>query len=97
MVDCWIKQPGYPIVNVTRNYQTGFVKITRINPINKSNCAWSIPLNYVLESKPNFSLNNSMFWLHDNEMTSYPAGLSSNEWIILNIQQLGRYKSIEFF
>ncbi|XP_074101256.1 aminopeptidase N-like [Cotesia typhae] len=92
MVDCWTKQPGYPIINVTRNYQTGFVKITRINPINKSNCAWNIPLNYVIESKPDFSLNNYMFWLHDNEMTSYPVGLGSNEWIIFNIQQLGYYR-----
>ncbi|XP_044587078.1 thyrotropin-releasing hormone-degrading ectoenzyme-like [Cotesia glomerata] len=91
-VDCWIKQPGYPIINVTRNYHTGSVKITRVNSINKSNCAWIIPLNFAIQSKSDFSLNNFMLLMHDDEMTFYPPDLGSNEWIILNIQQLGYYR-----
>ncbi|XP_008551763.3 thyrotropin-releasing hormone-degrading ectoenzyme-like [Microplitis demolitor] len=93
IIDCWVQQPGYPIINITRNYDTGFLRITQKNVLkNFDNSTWIIPLNYAIKSNPKLPLQDSLFWITDKETTVFLTELKSDDWIIFNVQQFGHYR-----
>ncbi|XP_057331891.1 leucyl-cystinyl aminopeptidase-like [Microplitis mediator] len=91
-MDPWLEQEGAPVVNVTRNYETGETKVTQKNVRDvDSNIKWKIPINYATESNPDFSSTVPIMWINRDEETITLPDISKDDWIILNIQQRGYY------
>lgn len=96
----WELQAGYPVINITFG---GFARgvftirqerfLTKQNSISDTN-TWYIPLNYVIESNPNFE-NTSFTDYFDsgNTMTlDAPFQHNASQWYIFNVQQFGYYR-----
>ncbi|XP_043288508.1 aminopeptidase N-like [Venturia canescens] len=93
----WIKQPGYPVLTVTRDYKTGNADISQKRFLTESRGArkekWFVPINVVSGQEPaSFSDTNPTHWLRDDEEALKLSGLDANNWIILNSQQTGYYR-----
>lgn len=87
----WINQRGFPILNVTRDYNTGLVTITQSNVLaNRKNITWSIPINYATQSNPDFSSTVPVTWIKQNKKSITLSGVNPDDWIILNVQQRGK-------
>lgn len=86
----WVEQQGYPIVNVTRNYETGKVFITQEGNLqgHKSN-RWWIPINFATKSNANFDVVSPTHWLKPGDENIVIDGVDKDDWIIVNIQQSG--------
>ncbi|KYM93558.1 Aminopeptidase N [Cyphomyrmex costatus] len=95
VMDTWINQERYPVVNVMRNYETGEVTLSqrcfRAREMGECiNSTWWIPVTYATESNPDFSNAVPKFWLRPNQNVSFKS--DPNDWIILNVQQTGYYR-----
>jgi len=93
VMDTWINQTGYPLVKVTRNYETGETVIsqtpyrkTDTDEANKVHKTWWIPVTYTTQTKLDFS-NTSIYWLTDSNTLNFE--LDANDWVIVNLQQMG--------
>jgi len=100
VMDTWINQKRYPVVNVVKNYETGEVTISqecfRGQEVDKCiNMTWWIPVTFATQSNPNFSNTVPSYWLRPNQNISFR--INPNDWIILNIQQTGKYESMYLF
>ncbi|KAG5321949.1 AMPE aminopeptidase, partial [Pseudoatta argentina] len=88
VMDTWMNQDRYPIVNVKKNYETGEVTISQIcfqkfhETINNK---WWIPVTFATQSNPNFSNTMPRYWLRPDQNINFT--INSNDWIILNLQQ----------
>lgn len=62
----------------------------------EDNSRWYIPLNYAVESRPDFDDLTITNYFLDNQLEttiSYPVAFaSSNEWFVFNKQQIGYYR-----
>ncbi|KAI4480852.1 hypothetical protein M0804_009949 [Polistes exclamans] len=102
MIDSWITQGGYPLVNVSRNYaeKSAIVrqkKFTYDEPTKERNDLWDIPLTYV-EVNDDWS-NPKKMWLlkHDKEQIIRNISMikdKQNEinWILVNVNKTGYYR-----
>lgn len=97
IMDAWINCPGYPILNVTRNYQTKKVEIKQERFLSHNaaieygclnNNTWYIPINFATGMVPNFESTVPDFWL-TNSSVETPVYVDSDQWILLNKQQTG--------
>jgi aminopeptidase N len=93
----WEKQSGYPYIDV--NFDSGRFNITqRRFTTQKSSEAtqqstWQIPINFVVQSKPNFDDTNIVtFMTKGQDMINAPSGHTGDHWYIFNTQQLGYYR-----
>ncbi|XP_071627754.1 aminopeptidase N-like [Temnothorax longispinosus] len=88
VMDTWINQNRYPVLNVTINYETGEVAVTqkcfratkRIN-----NNEWWIPMTYADQSNLDFSRTMPNNWLGPNQTSR--VEINTRDWIIVNVQQ----------
>ncbi|XP_071627911.1 aminopeptidase N-like [Temnothorax longispinosus] len=93
VMDMWIVQNRYPVLNVTMNYHTGNYKtagelvITQkcFHATEGTNNKWWIPITYTDESRLNFSNTMPIFWLEPDETLKIP--INTLGWIIVNLQQ----------
>ncbi|XP_011058986.1 PREDICTED: aminopeptidase N-like isoform X1 [Acromyrmex echinatior] len=93
VMDTWMNQDRYPIVNVKKNYETGEVTISQIcfQKFNETiTNKWWIPVTFATQSNPNFSNTMPKYWLRPDQNISFT--INSNDWIILNLQQTGYYR-----
>ncbi|CAD6242385.1 GSCOCG00009475001-RA-CDS [Cotesia congregata] len=92
-MDPWIEQTGTPVVNVTRNYETGEITLIQKNSRNENpKNKWRIPINFATKSNPDFSRTTPTMWMEvDQEVTTIPD-VKTDDWIIVNIQQRGFYQ-----
>ncbi|KAG5329665.1 AMPQ Aminopeptidase, partial [Acromyrmex heyeri] len=93
VMDTWMNQDRYPIVNVKKNYETGEVTISQIcfQKFNETiTNKWWIPVTFATQSNPNFSNTMPRYWLRPDQNISFT--INSNDWIILNLQQTGYYR-----
>lgn len=94
----WETQSGFPYVTVTRNGISLKFEQNRFMYANRtSSNLWWIPINYVVGSNADFSMTQYDFWIPGTRATtiqgnSAPKLFTSNEWIIVNIQQTGFYR-----
>ena len=96
-MDPYIKQRGYPIVNVIKNYTTGIVKLSQEclvcpllnNNSNTDSTKWWIPINYATNSSLNFSSTLATHWINLEEKELIIEGISPDDWIIVNKQFSG--------
>ncbi|KAF3426308.1 hypothetical protein E2986_02437 [Frieseomelitta varia] len=100
IMESWTNQPGYPLVTVTRNYDTGTFIVSqkrfrwnKTGGQSQSELKWWIPLTFTTETARNFSAVKPRYWLKRKcENFTAPLNISSSRWIIFNIQQTGYYR-----
>ncbi|XP_071630397.1 aminopeptidase N-like [Temnothorax longispinosus] len=87
VMDTWIVQNRYPVLNVTMNYKTGEVAITQkcFRATEDFNNKWWIPISYTDESFPDFNNTMPNNWLKPDE--TLRVQINTSGWIIVNLQQ----------
>lgn len=99
----YLKQRGYPVINVVRNYNTGTVKISQeclvcaklYNNTDSEEPKWWIPINFVTNSSLDFASTAPTYWLNPEEKDLIIDGIDSNDWIIVNVKNTGSYPLME--
>ncbi|XP_031337247.1 aminopeptidase N-like [Photinus pyralis] len=94
----WDSQAGYPLLTVTRNYETGEISLFQKRffaeePIASDASKWYIPINYVTEGGLNddsYANTTATIWLKED--TGKLANMPKEGWILFNKQQTGYYR-----
>ncbi|XP_018406616.1 PREDICTED: aminopeptidase Q-like [Cyphomyrmex costatus] len=93
VMDTWMNQDRYPIVNVIRNYTIGEVTISQIC-VQKFNETitnkWWIPLTYTTQSNLYFNNTVPKHWLRPDQNITFL--INSKDWFIVNLQHTGYYR-----
>ncbi|XP_015605963.1 aminopeptidase N [Cephus cinctus] len=101
VMDTWANQPGFPLITVRRNYTTEtlvvyqerFYKNRSTSTADPHAYRWWIPVNFAMESSTEkFSQTNFTDWLREEDDSIIFNYITSNEWIIFNLQQIGYYR-----
>lgn len=92
----WLITPGFPIINVVRNYSTGNVEIKQTRYISKNDSNvdqeyYWIPINYVTEDKIDFDDIKVTHWMPPSNESLKLSGFNKDKWIMFNKQQFGKY------
>lgn len=99
VMDIWIKQRHYPVVHVIQNNDTGEVTLTQEHFLLENeiidNDKWWIPVTFTTQTNPDFSNTLPTHWLRPQDQSIIIDGINPNDWIIVNLQQIGK-KSIYF-
>jgi len=95
----WIMQKGYPVVYVERDYHAGEAKIWqetyRLNLLDNIRTEkWCIPITFTTESELNFFRLTPRIWLKPNMSNIKLSNIDKDEWIIINLRQSGKNRSI---
>lgn len=93
----WVTTPGFPVINVTRNYKCQTATIVQSRLLAKSDIKhqekYWIPLNYVTEDNLNFNDTKPTLWLGPNDTTVEISNITENKFVIFNKQQFGEYET----
>ncbi|XP_011860077.1 PREDICTED: aminopeptidase N-like, partial [Vollenhovia emeryi] len=96
VMDTWLKQRHYPLVRVTRNYDTGETILTQehFRPKNENidRDKWWIPLSFATQTNPDFSNTLPTHWLRPQDKNISIDGIDPDDWVIVNVQQMGYYR-----
>lgn len=99
----WTRQSGFPILNVTRDYNNGHMIVAQTRYYNNadlhgtSNATWWIPFNFI-SSNSSFSNANETVaehWLSTRSAIVSPTNASQwshNDWIFFNKHATGYYR-----
>ncbi|XP_024876606.1 aminopeptidase Q-like [Temnothorax curvispinosus] len=87
VMDTWINQNRYPVLNVTINYKTGEVAVTQkcFRVTECINNKWWIPMTYADQSNLDFSNTMPNNWLGPDQTSRVEINI--RDWIIVNVQQ----------
>ena len=109
-MDAWTTKMGFPVVNVTRNYTTKQIefaqsRFTFIAPnqwksleIKYDEALWWIPLSYTTSNEANFENTKPKDWIRGTQkITKDFENITDDDWIIVNIQGTGDWKTSSFF
>lgn len=98
----WENQKGYPLIHVTADDSSNVFRVTQRRYLAltdqnvEDNSRWYIPLNYVVESDPNFDETTFTDYFLDtaaDATVAYPSQFTSaTQWFIFNKQQIGYYR-----
>ncbi|KAK0182707.1 hypothetical protein PV327_000817 [Microctonus hyperodae] len=92
----WINLPGYAVINVKRDYDTGKAIITQSRFLKEMNQTSSekywIPINFVTEDNLNFMDTNVTHWLDPSKDSIEIDQLKKDQFVIFNKQQFGYYR-----
>lgn len=96
-LDGYISQVGYPIINVTRNYESGIIKLTQTSDridckyfdCNVVHKKWWVPINFATMSNPNFSSSAATYWMEPKQKELTIDGVDPHDWYIINKQCVG--------
>ncbi|XP_013790479.2 aminopeptidase N-like [Limulus polyphemus] len=98
-MDSWTLQTGYPVVTVSRDYETGTAKVTQNRFLLEKEEArnvsseplWKIPITYTHSRNSDWENTTTKLWLHSatGTLRDLPG---PNDWLILNIQEVGYYR-----
>ncbi|CAG4917342.1 unnamed protein product [Colias eurytheme] len=98
IMDSWTLQTGFPVLTITRNYDTGAVSFRQerfvlINNTIDENPVWWIPISFTTASEKNFQSTQPQLWLKgERSVVVENISISKDDWIIANIQQTGFYR-----
>ncbi|KAG6450131.1 hypothetical protein O3G_MSEX006401 [Manduca sexta] len=98
-MNSWTRQPGYPVVYVNRNYETGVVEIeqrlftTAQDPYQRMvDQLWHIPISYTSVDAPLDTWSTRpKTWLKDR-VAVFHAEVNSTEAIYINVDAVGYYR-----
>jgi len=91
----WVNEPGYPILTVNIDYDTGYMDLKQerffLNPNEQTTeQVYPIPITYTTSRNADFSnLRPSQMMTTDSTRIEKSPG---EEWVIFNIQQQGHYR-----
>lgn len=98
-METWTLQMGYPVLSVTRDYDTNKAKLVQQRfllssplPSDTHDYKWWVPITF---TKPGGDFNNTYnkMWMKDSENIKVIDGMpDKNEAAIFNIQQTGYYR-----
>jgi len=88
MMSKWTTASQYPVVNVIRDSRSGNIIISH-----KGN-SWWIPITYTTQTDLNFNDTEPYHWLTPHTEEINIPNIKQFDWIILNLQQTGKYKLI---
>ncbi|XP_014472136.1 PREDICTED: aminopeptidase N-like [Dinoponera quadriceps] len=100
VMDTWTTQRHYPVLHVIRNYDTGEVilKQEHFRPDMETDeketidgDKWWIPITFATQSSPDFFNTVPTHWLRPQDENITISGIDPNDWIIVNLQQMGYY------
>ncbi|XP_033224230.1 aminopeptidase Q-like [Belonocnema kinseyi] len=95
MLEPYISQQGFPLINVIRNYTSGVIKLTQECLMCKKNnlpeSKWWIPINFATTSSPDFSSTLATHWMNPEDEFVI-EGVDPNDWIIINIKSSAYYR-----
>lgn len=93
VMDTWTRQPGYPVVDVVRDYEARTASLTQRHHCVRPDQSrlWIIPITYTDAEHKNFTNTENVMWMKTRKamLQNLPE---KNEWIILNLQSAGYYK-----
>ncbi|KAL0111108.1 hypothetical protein PUN28_012806 [Cardiocondyla obscurior] len=98
VMDSWLKQRHYPVVRVNRNWDTGEITLTQEHFRSKNaservdSDKWWIPLTFATQTNPDFSNTLPTYWLRPQDKNITIEGIDPNDWIIVNVQQIGYFR-----
>ncbi|KAM7359496.1 uncharacterized protein ACRADG_013108 [Cochliomyia hominivorax] len=97
MMGSWSRQGGYPLLNVTRNYNDGTFTVTQQayhdDVTIKDDKTWYVPINFVVASNPDFrDTEATHYLLNVTEIKVADVKVDKNDWLILNKQSTGFYR-----
>uniref|UniRef100_A0A182K329 Aminopeptidase n=1 Tax=Anopheles christyi TaxID=43041 RepID=A0A182K329_9DIPT len=107
VMDSWTLQTGYPIITVTRNYETNSAEVTQTRFIssqvnadrNVTDYCWWIPLTYTTATLLDFNDTLPKAWMKCNEAKGIKKEVTilddlpdPKNWVIFNVQLAGLYK-----
>ncbi|XP_058117335.1 aminopeptidase N-like [Anopheles ziemanni] len=95
LMDSWTTQPGYPVLNVRRNYDDGSVILSQERfyadkRVTNDNL-WYIPYSYATASDADFEDLSEFQWLA-KQAERVETGVAADDWILFNKQQAGYYR-----
>ncbi|XP_058444534.1 aminopeptidase N-like [Malaya genurostris] len=106
VMESWTLQTGYPVIEVTRNYEADTADITQIRFLsdreqqqNFTDYCWWIPLTYTSSESPDFETTRARDWMMcgANDLRKGPVKTlddlpGKEDWILFNVQLAGLYK-----
>ncbi|XP_058833105.1 aminopeptidase N [Topomyia yanbarensis] len=106
VMESWTLQTGYPVIEVTRDYETGTADITQVRFLsdreqqqNFTDYCWWIPLTYVSSENPDFEHTRARDWMMcgANDLRKEPVKMlddlpGKDDWVMFNVQLAGLYK-----
>ncbi|XP_068157022.1 aminopeptidase N-like [Drosophila tropicalis] len=104
IMDSWTLQTGYPVINVTRDYESNSAKLTQERYLLNTQIAraqrhgcWWIPLSYTTQGEQDFNNTAPKAWMEcGKEGEIYPKTIQDlpgqDEWVIFNTQLSTLYK-----
>ncbi|VVC38461.1 Hypothetical protein CINCED_3A009639 [Cinara cedri] len=103
VMDTWILQSGFPVVNVTRNYEDDTLIISQSRFVlhdaktgdknDQPKNLWWIPLTYTTATKLEFSVTRPNLWFKPEEMMMMTeTGIPADHWVLFNINETGFYR-----
>lgn len=94
----WTNQRGYPILFATVDYENKTIKLSQQRFVDKfekdlDDPIYSIPINYLISKTERPSDHTAFTWLTNvSQVFNLPKNLTSDDWIVLNINQTGYYR-----
>ncbi|XP_055679690.1 aminopeptidase N-like [Lutzomyia longipalpis] len=103
ILDTWISQAGYPLLTVTRNYQSNEIVVNQQRFLSSpeeadtDGLSWYIPLTISTASSPNTAETKPWKWLESGTRELVLTATenktwNSEEWVLFNVQQSGYYR-----
>lgn len=83
----WMSTKYYPVLNVTKNYKSSMIIYNLPFNLHNDIPIW-IPVTYTMQSFSNYSY---LFWLTVQRQSRTFSDIDSNDWVIVNVQQIGKY------
>ncbi|XP_022215268.2 aminopeptidase N-like [Drosophila obscura] len=102
IMSTWTKQPGYPLINVSRNYDDGTANITQQRflqdqQLDARKSCWWIPLSFTTSTLLDFMDTMPRHWFQCDGDTDaaeliVPLNVDTAQWVIFNLRMSGLYK-----
>lgn len=103
VMDSWTLQDGYPVLNVTRDYNDGSATLAQARFVldnSSSDTLWYIPVSYTTQEETNDAtdIGRKTFpriWLKQEPTITIPnltKPKSFKQWVLFNIQATGYYR-----
>jgi len=100
IMDSWTLHTGYPVITVTRDYDSGkavvtqkrFVAVKQLKRDDKPGCWW-VPLTYSSAQQLDFNQTRPRSWMScEHSEVSVDTGATAKEWLIFNNKFAGLYR-----
>lgn len=94
IMDSWVLQPGYPVVNVTINGGSITLSQQRYmlpKPNENDTSSWYIPITYETESNRR-QWGSQILWINGTKNVTINNAVEPDEWLYLNVKRDGYYR-----